>query len=330
MKETTMTHAMRVHEAGGPEVLKWEAVEVGAPGPGQIRLRHKAIGVNFIDCYYRGGVYPPPGGFRLIPGAEGVGEVEAVGEGVTGLAAGDTVVYQVSLGAYAESRLLPADRAVKLPAGIDPKVAAGGFLKGLTVQCLIRRTFKVDPGQTILWHAVAGGVGLIAAQWVSALGAAIIGTVGDDAKAEVARKNGCTHVINYRTEDFVKRVKEITSGEGVDCVYDSVGKDTFEGSFNCLKPLGMMASFGQSSGLPPPFTMGMLQQKGALFATRPTIVTYLAKRADYEASAKELFAVLADGTVTMAINQEFALRDAAEAHRALESRRTTGATVLNP
>ncbi len=325
-----MTHAIRVHEPGGPEVLTWEAVEVGEPGPGEIRLRHLATGVNFIDCYYRAGLYPPAGGYPFVPGAEGAGIVEAIGEGVTGLVPGDRIVYQTHLGSYSEARLLPAERAVKLPDGIDPKVAAAAFLKGLTVQCLIRRTFKVEAGQTILWHAVAGGVGLIAAQWVTALGATLIGTVGDEKKAELARAAGCTHVINYRTEDFVARVREITGGEGVDCVYDSVGKDTFEGSLDCLKPLGMFASFGQSSGLPPPFSLSLLQKKGALFATRPTIMTYLAKRPDLERSAAELFEALEAGTVKMAINQEWPLKDAAEAHRALEGRKTTGATVLIP
>ena len=284
-----MVHAIQVHEAGGPEVLKWEAVEVGDPGPGQIRVRHDAIGVNFIDVYYRMGLYPPPNGYPLIPGAEAAGVVEAVGDGVTHVSPGDRIVYQVHVGAYAETRLLPAERAVKLPDGIDSRVAAAAFLKGLTVQCLVRRTFKVEKGQTILWHAAAGGVGSLATQWVSALGATVIGTVGDAAKAEIAKANGCAHVINYRTEDFVARVKEITNGEGVDCVYDSVGKDTFPASLDCLKPLGMFASFGQSSGLPEPFTLAMLQHKGSLFATRPSIMTYLAKRPDLEASAKELF-----------------------------------------
>jgi NADPH:quinone reductase len=325
-----MVHAIQVHEAGGPEVLKWEAVDVAEPGPGQIRVRHDAIGVNFIDVYYRMGLYPPPNGYPLIPGAEAAGVVEAVGEGVTNIKPGDRVVYQVHVGAYAEERLLPADRAVKLPDGIDSRVAAAAFLKGLTVQCLVRRTFKVEKGQTILWHAAAGGVGSLATQWVSALGATVIGTVGDEAKAEIAKANGCAHVINYRTEDFVARVKEITNGEGVDCVYDSVGKDTFPASLDCLKPLGMFASFGQSSGLPPPFTLAMLQQKGALFATRPTIMTYLAKRPDLDASAKELFEALASGMIKVALNQEVPLKDAAEAHRALEARKTVGASVLIP
>jgi NADPH2:quinone reductase len=325
-----MVHAIALDEAGGPEVLKWREVKVGEPGPGEIRLRHLAVGLNFIDVYYRKGVYPPPGGYPLIPGAEAAGEVVAVGPGVTGLKPGDRVVYQVHVGAYAEERLLPADRAVKLPDGIDPKVAAAGFLKGLTVQCLVRRTFKVEKGQTILWHAAAGGVGSIASQWLSALGATVIGTVGDDSKIEQAKANGCAHVINYRSEDFVARVKEITGGEGVACVYDSVGKDTFPASLDCLRPIGTFVSFGQSSGLPPPFTLAMLQQKGSLYATRPTVSTYVAKRADLDASAAELFAAIQDGTVKIAVNLELPLKDAAEAHRRLEARETTGATVLMP
>lgn len=325
-----MVHAIALDEAGGPEAMTWRAVEVGEPGAGEIRLRHLAVGLNFIDVYFRKGVYPPPGGYPLIPGAEAAGEVEAVGEGVTGLKPGDRVVYQVHVGAYAEKRILPADRAVKLPDGIDPKVAAAAFLKGLTVQCLIRRTFKVEKGQTILWHAAAGGVGSIATQWASALGATVIGTVGDDLKAEIARANGCAHVINYRTEDFVARVKEITGGEGVACVYDSVGKDTFPASLDCLRPIGTFVSFGQSSGLPPPFTLATLQQKGSLYATRPSIMTYVAERPDLEASAAELFAALKAGTIKVAVNQEWPLREAAEAHRALEARETTGATVLMP
>ena len=325
-----MVHAIALDEAGGPEVLKWRAVEVGEPGPGEIRIRHLAVGVNFIDVYYRKGVYPPPGGYPLIPGAEAAGEVEAVGEGVSGLRPGDRVVYQVHVGAYAEKRLLPTERAVKLPEGIDPKVAAAGFLKGLTVQCLIRRTFKVEKGQTILWHAAAGGVGSLAAQWASALGVTVIGTVGSDDKMALARANGCAHVINYRTEDFVARVKEITGGEGVHCVYDSVGKDTFPASLDCLRPIGTFVSFGQSSGLPPPFTLAMLQQKGSLFATRPSIMTYVAKRPDLDASAAELFAAIQAGTIRIGVNQEWPLREAADAHRALEARETTGATVLMP
>ena len=325
-----MVHAIRVAKAGGPEVMEWAETEVGAPGPGEVRLRHTAIGVNFVDVYYRSGLYPPPGGLPFIPGGEGAGVVVAAGAGVTGLKPGDRVVYQAWAGGYAQERLMPADRLVKLPDDIDDRVAAAAFFKGITVQCLIRRTFKVGKGNTILWHAAAGGVGSIACQWAAALGATVIGTVGSDDKAALALSHGCAHVINYKTEDFVARVKEITGGEGVDVVYDSVGKDTFPGSLDCLKPLGMWVAFGQSSGLPPPFTTSMLQQKGSLFATRPTILHYLAKRSDLETAATELFAALCDGSVKVAVNLELPLRDAAEAHRALESRRTVGATVLVP
>ena len=267
-----MPHAIRIAKNGGPEVLEWGEFDPGQPGPGEVRLRHTAIGVNFIDTYFRKGLYPPPGGFPLVPGAEGAGVVVSVGPDVATLAPGDRVVYQTNVGAYAEERLMPADRLVKIPDDIDEKVAAAVFLKGLTVQYLLRRTFRVEKGQTILWHAAAGGVGSIATQWASALGVTVIGTVGSEEKAELARANNCTHVINYRTEDFVARVREITNGEGVVCAYDSVGADTFPGSLDCLKPLGMWVSFGQSSGLPPPFQTSLLQQKGSLFATRPTIV----------------------------------------------------------
>ncbi|HMN87911.1 MAG TPA: quinone oxidoreductase [Bauldia sp.] len=325
-----MVHAIRVERTGGPEVMEWAETTVAAPGPGEVRLRHTAVGVNFVDVYYRSGLYPPPGGLPYTPGAEGAGVVVAVGPGVTGLAAGDRVVYQGWAGGYAEERLMPADKLVKLPDDIDDKVAAAAFLKGLTVQCLIRRTFKVEKGTVILWHAAAGGVGSLASQWASRIGATVIGTVGSDDKAELAKSYGCAHVINYKTEDFVARVKEITGGEGVDVAYDSVGKDTFPGSLDCLKPMGMWVAFGQSSGLPPPFTTSMLQQKGSLFATRPTILHYLAKRADLEASAAELFQAIREGVVTVPINQTYALKDAAEAHRALEERRTSGQTVLLP
>ena len=325
-----MVHAIRVAKAGGPEVMEWAETEVGAPGPGEVRLRHTAIGVNFVDVYYRSGLYPPPGGLPFIPGGEGAGVVTAVGSGVTGLKPGDRVVYQAWSGGYAEERLMPADRVIRLPDAVDDRTAAAAFFKGITVQCLIRRTFKVGKGSTILWHAAAGGVGSIACQWAAALGATVIGTVGSDDKAALARGYGCAHVINYKTEDFVARAKEITGGEGVDVVYDSVGKDTFPGALDCLKPLGMWVAFGQSSGLPPPFTTSMLQQKGSLFATRPTILHYLAKRSDLETAATELFAALRDGSVKVAVNLELPLRDAAEAHRALEARRTVGATVLIP
>lgn len=325
-----MIHAIQIDETGGPEVMKWVEVEVGAPGPGMARIRHTALGVNFIDIYYRKGVYKPPGGFPLINGQEGAGVVTAIGEGVTGLKPGDRVVYQGVIGAYAEERLVPAEKLVKLPEDLDDKVAAASFLKGLTVQCLLRRTFKVERGQTILFHAAAGGVGTLATQWAHALGATVIGTVGSDDKAGLARDNHCDHVINYAKEDFVARVKEITKGEGVDVVYDSIGNDTFPGSLDCLKPLGMFVSFGQSSGVPPPFPISFLQARGSLFATRPTVSTYVAKRPALEASAHELFDALRSGIVWVAVNRTLPLKDVAEAHRAIEARETTGATVLLP
>lgn len=323
-----MTHAIRVEKQGGPEVMEWVEVDVGDPGPGEVRLRHTAIGVNFVDVYFRKGVYQPPGGLPFIPGAEAAGVIEAVGEGVTGLKPGDRVVYQGSTGAYSEARLMAVERLVKFPDDLDPQIAAASFLKGVTAQMLLHRTFPVGKGNVILWHAAAGGVGSIACQWAHALGATVIGTVGSDDKVKLAKANHCDHVINYRTEDFVARVREITGGEGVDVAYDSVGKDTFPGSLDCLKPLGMWVSFGQSSGLPPPFTTSLLQQKGALFATRPTTGVYFAKRSDLEAAAAELFEALRNGTVRVAVNLELPLQKAAEAHRALEERRTVGSTVL--
>jgi NADPH2:quinone reductase len=325
-----MPHAIQVAETGGPEVLKWIEVPVPVPGPGQIRIKQKAVGLNFIDVYFRKGVYPPAGGFPFTPGGEGAGVVDAVGEGVKDFAVGDRVVYLLTLGGYAETRLVEAARAVKLPPEIDFKTAAACFLKGLTAGCLLRRTYPVEPGTTILWHAAAGGVGVIATQWAAALGATVIGTVGSDEKAAIAAGNGCAHVINYRKENFVDRVKEITKGAGVDVVYDSVGKDTFPGSLDCLRPLGLWAAFGQSSGLVPEFQINLLQQKGSIFATRMTVMVYLAKRPDLEAAAHDLFDVLRAGKVKVEIGQEFPLSAAAEAHEALESRNTVGATVLIP
>jgi len=319
---------IRIERHGGPEVLQWVDVPIGAPGPGEARVRQTAVGLNFVDIYQRSGLYP--GTLPLILGGEGAGIVESVGPGVTDVRSGDRVVYTGANGAYAEERLVPVDRLVKLPDGIDDRTAAASFLKGTTVQYLLHRTFKVAPGHTILLHAAAGGVGLIAGQWAKALGATVIGAVGSDEKREIAMKNGCDHVINYRSEDWVARVRELTAGAGVDVVYDSVGKDTFPGSLDCLKPLGMFVSFGNSSGLVPPLEMRTLQQKGSLFATRPTSVHYLARRVDLVAAANALFAVLTDGTVKVEIGQTFALKDAAEAHRALESRRTVGATILLP
>jgi NADPH2:quinone reductase len=325
-----MPHAIRVAEPGPAEVMKWTSVEVPQPGAGEALIRHKAVGVNFIDVYNRIGLYKPAGGYPFTPGAEGAGVVEAVGSGVSHVKPGDRVVYQGSIGAYADRRVVGADRLIAIPDGISDKDAAAVFLKGVTAQCLLRRTFKVEKDTTLLFHAAAGGVGTIATQWAAALGATVIGTVGSEEKAKLARENGCAHVINYRTENFVERVKEITGGKGVDVVYDSVGKDTFPGSLDCLRPMGMWVAFGQSSGVAPDFPINLLMHKGSLFATRMTVMTYCARRADYEASAHELFDVLRSGRVRVEIGQEFALKDAAAAHQALESRKTTGATVLIP
>ncbi len=325
-----MPHAIRIDEHGGPEVLKWVDIDVGEPGQGELRLKQTAIGVNYLDVYFRTGLYKPPAGLPFVPGSEAAGTVEAIGDGVAGFSVGDRVVYQGPLGSYAEVRLVPAERCVRLPDDIDDKMAAAVFLKGVTVHTLLFRTFPVTKDSVILWHAASGGVGVIATQWASALGATVIGTVGSAEKAELARKNGVAHVINYRDEDFVARVKDITGGEGVDVVYDSVGKDTFPGSLDCLKPLGMWVSFGNASGPPPDFAIGLLQQKGSLFATRPTILHYLAKRPDLEVAAEGLFDVLRAKKVQVEIGQQFALKDAAEAHRALEARKTIGSTILLP
>lgn len=324
-----MTHAIRFHELGGPEVLKWEEVEVGDPGEGEVRLRQTAVGLNYIDVYFRTGVYPNEI-FPLIPGMEGAGEVVAVGSGVTDLKAGDRVAYAGPIGSYAQERIIVADRLVKVPDGIDDQTAAAMMLQGMTAQYLLRRTFNVGPETTLLLHAAAGGVGLITSQWASYLGATVIGTVGSEEKAELARANGCHHTINYNEEDFVEQVREITDGEGVDVVYDSVGKDTFPGSLDCLKPLGLWASFGQSSGALPDINLGILAQKGSLFVTRPTLFTYVAKRDDLLATAGDLFDVVEAGHVKISVNQTYALEDAASAQRDLEARKTTGSTVLLP
>ena len=324
-----MPNAIQIHEYGGPEVMKWEAVDVGDPGPGQARIRHTAVGLNYIDVYLRTGLYPQES-FPFTPGMEGAGEVLAVGDGVTDLAVGDRVAYAGPPGGYSEERLIAADRLVKLPDGIDDKTGAAMMLQGMTVRYLIRQTYEVKPDSTILFHAAAGGVGLIACQWASHIGATVIGTVGSEEKAELARANGCTHTINYRDEDFVERVKEITGGEGVDVVYDSIGKDTFPGSLDCLKPFGVWASFGQASGPLPDINLAILAQKGSLFATRPTLFTYVAKREDLVANANDLFAQVTGGQVKIAVNQTYALSDAANAHRDLEGRKTTGSTVLLP
>jgi NADPH2:quinone reductase len=322
-----MSSAIRIHETGGPEVLEWEEVNVGEPGPGEVRLRHGAVGLNFIDVYFRSGLYPAEVPFT--PGLEASGVVEAVGGGVTDLSVGDRVAYAAPpAGAYSEERLMPADRVVKVPDGVSDEVAAAMMLKGMTAHYLLRRTYRVEAGDTIVFHAAAGGVGLIACQWAKHLGATVIGTVGSDEKAELAAAHGCDHPIVYTRENFVERVKAITDGEGVPVVYDSVGKDTFMHSLDCLRPFGTMVLFGQSSGPVPPLDPGILAPKGSLFLTRPTLMTYTAKRDDLVAAAQELFEVVQSGAVKLEINQRFPLKDAADAHRALEARKTTGSTIL--
>ncbi|MHB1427493.1 MAG: quinone oxidoreductase family protein [Rhodocyclaceae bacterium] len=324
-----MTHAIRIHETGGPEVLRWEEVGVGETAPNEARIRHEAIGLNFIDIYHRSGLYPLPLPSGL--GLEGAGVVEAVGSAVTDLQPGDRVAYAGGPpGAYAEVRNMPADRLVKLPETIDFKTAAAMMLQGMTAQYLLRRTYRVQPGDTILIQAAAGGVGLIVCQWAKALGATVIGTVSSDAKAALAKAHGCDHPIVYTREDFVARVKEITHGEGVPVVYDSIGKDTFTGSLDCLRPLGMMVTFGNASGPVPPVDTLELSKRGSLFLTRPTLFTYIARRADLLATAQELFDVVASGKVRIEVNQTYALKDAAQAHSDLAARKTTGSTVLLP
>lgn len=324
-----MSHAIRFHGIGGPEVLRWETVDVAAPAAGEARVRHHAVGLNYIDTYHRSGLYPVP-----LPsgiGLEGAGVVEAVGEGVADLAPGDRVAYAGGpLGAYAEVRNLPADRLVRLPEALSFEQGAAMMLQGLTAQYLLRRTYRVQPGDTILIHAAAGGVGLIVCQWARALGATVIGTVGSDEKAALARAHGCDHPIIYTRENFAERVREITAGKGVAVVYDSIGKDTFMDSLACLRPLGMMVLFGAASGPVPPFDIGILAQKGSLFLTRPTLFTYSARRDDLLAMAGELFEVVQAGQVTIEVNQRFALKDAETAHRELEARKTTGSTILMP
>lgn len=324
-----MTRAIVIHAFGGPEVLKWEEVTVGDPGPGEVRVKHGAVGLNYIDVYHRTGLYPLP--LPASIGMEGAGVVEAVGSGVADFAPGDRVAYAaMPPGSYAEARLIPAHRLVKLPDAIDERTAAAMMLQGMTVQYLVRRTYKVQPGDTVLWHAAAGGVGLIACQWLSSMGVTVIGTVGSEEKAALAKAHGCTHVINYRSESFVERVKEITGGKGVPVVYDSVGKDTWEGSLDCLAPFGLMASFGNASGAVPPVNLGVLAPKGSLYVTRPTLMTYTAKREDLVASAADLFEMVTSGKVKIEINQTYPLSETAQAHRDLEARKTTGSTVLLP
>ena len=325
-----MVAAVRVHKVGGPEVLTYEDIDVPAPGPGQLRIKQHACGVNFIDTYFRMGMYPSPVGLPFVAGNEGAGEVVAVGPGVTDFRVGDRVGYVTALGCYAAERVMQADRAVKLPANISYEQAAAMMLKGMTVEYLVRRTFKVEKGQNVFVHAAAGGVGLILCQWANHLGANVIGTVGSKDKAALAKANGCHHTILYRDEDFVARTKEITGGKLCSVVYDGIGKTTFPASLDCLAPLGMFVSFGSASGQIDAFNINILQTKGSLFATRPTLNTYTAKRADLLDIADHLFAVVASGAVKIPVNQKYALRDAAKAHRDLEGRGTTGSSILVP
>lgn len=325
-----MTKAIRIHEPGGPEVLRWEEVSVGDPGPGEVRLRQTAVGLNYIDVYHRSGLYPLPA-LPAVIGMEGAGVVEAVGADAAELKEGDRVAYAAPPpGSYAEARLMPADRLIKLPDTIDDRQAAAMMLQGMTVQYLIRRTYPVMKGETVLFHAAAGGVGLIACQWLKHLGATVIGTVGSDEKAELARAHGCTHTIDYRREDFAAKVKDLTNGAGVPVVYDSVGQDTFEGSLKCLQPMGLLVGFGNASGPVPPFELGRLAAMGSLYITRPTLMTYTAKRDDLVATARDLFDVVQSGAVKIEINQTYPLSETAQAHRDLEARKTTGSTVLLP
>jgi len=324
-----MVKAVRVHTYGGPEALVYEDVDPGAPGPGQARIRQTAVGLNYIDTYHRTGLYKLPSLPHAL-GVEGSGIVEAVGEGVTNVKPGDRICYGSILGAYAEERIVPADRLLALPEGISDDVAAGIMLKGMTARYLLRVTYRVQKGDTVLIHAAAGGVGLIACQWAKHLGATVIGTVGSDEKAELARAHGCDHPVIYTRESFVDKVKEVTGGKGVPVVYDSVGKDTWEGSLDCLAVRGMMVSFGNASGPVAPFSILTLSQKGSLFLTRPTLAHYIVTRADYEQTANDLFGVVKSGAVKIEVNQRYALKDVAQAHVDLESRKTTGSTVLIP
>ncbi len=324
-----MAKLIEVNQTGGPEQLKLIERDVAAPGEGEVLLRQTAVGLNFIDVYFRTGLYPTAQ-VPFTPGMEGAGTVEALGQGVSHLKAGDRVAYAGPIGAYAEMRTIPADRLVKVPDGIDDQTAAAMMLKGMTARYLLRATFKVDQSHTVLFHAAAGGVGLIAGQWMRHLGVKAIGTAGGAEKCELARANGYEHVIDYKSEDFVERVQEITEGRGCDVVYDSVGKDTFPGSLDCLRPRGFWASFGQSSGALPEINLGVLAQKGSLFATRPTLFSYIASREELEETANDLFNVVSSGAVKIAVNQTYPLAEAEQAHRDLEGRKTTGSTVLLP
>jgi NADPH:quinone reductase len=322
-----MVKAIRVHEFGGPEVMRVEDIEIPPPGKDEVLVRFHAAGVNYIDTYFRSGAYKPPE-MPFIPGSEGAGEIAALGKGVKGFKEGDRVAFVGSLGCYAEQRLVPADRLIKLPKAISYETAAAMMLKGLTAQYLLHQTFKVKSGDRILVHAAAGGVGLILCQWGRALGATVIGTAGTPEKAELAKQAGAKHVILYREEDFVTRVKELTKGKLCDVVYDGIGKTTFPGSLDCLRPLGMFASFGSASGKIDAFDIGLLAQKGSLFATRPTLATYTADPDNLQKMAKDLMNVVANGEVHIALHATAPLDDAVAVHKSLESRATTGSTVL--
>ncbi|NNE85612.1 MAG: quinone oxidoreductase [Alphaproteobacteria bacterium] len=324
-----MVHAIRIHENGGPEVLKWEEVDVADPAAGEIRVRHTAVGLNYIDTYLREGARPLP--LPSVLGLEGAGVVEALGDGVSHLAVGDRIGYaDMPVGAYSEERVMPAHIAVKLPDAVDDQSAAAAMLKGMTAQFLIRQCFRVEPGMTVLLHAAAGGVGLIASQWLNHMGATVIGTVGSPEKGELAKAHGVHHIVNYNTENFVERVQEITDGAGVPVVYDGVGKDTFMGSMKCLSPLGMLVCFGNASGAPDPVNLGDLSTHGSIFVTRPMLFHYTATRDALEACANDLFDVIGSGAVKIEVNQTYPLSEAAQAHRDLEARKTTGSTVLLP
>lgn len=322
-----MAGAVRIHSYGGPDVLTYENVEVGPPKPGEVRLRQRAAGLNFIDVYQRTGSYKLPA-LPAVLGMEGAGEVIALGDGVTEVAVGDRVAYAMMVGGYAEERNIAAARVVKVPDAISDETAAAMMLQGMTVRYLLRETFPATAGTVMLFHAAAGGVGLIACQWARAIGATLIGTVSSDEKAQMALAHGAAHVINVKTENFVERVREITGGKGCDVVYDGVGRDTFPGSLDCLRPRGLWVTFGASSGPVPPIEVGMFSAKGSLFMTRPTLATYIAKREDLVANANELFSMVTSGKVKIAVNQRYPLEAAADAHRDLEARKTTGSTVL--
>jgi NADPH2:quinone reductase len=324
-----MAKAIRVHQTGGPEVLTFEDVEVPSPGKGEVKIRQRACGLNFIDTYFRSGLYKAPT-MPFIAGNEASGDVIEVGAGVTDFHPGDRVAYTTGLGGYTTERIMPADRLVKLPDMITYEQAAVLMLKGLTVHYLLHKTFRVEPGHNVLIHAAAGGIGLLACQWAKALGANVIGTVGSKEKADLAARNGCDHVILYNDNDFVAEVKKITRGDLCNVVYDGVGKSTFPGSLDCLRPLGMFVSFGNASGVVPPFSVSELQRRGSLFATRPTLNDYIAKRRDLLSAADTMFAAVISGNLQVPIHHAYALKDAEKAHRDLESRATTGASILKP